>query len=124
MSEQVKKILSPVVQIVDDLEMGKVLILKEPWNFTLPNGEIITIPVGFRSDGESIPRFLWRVLSPQIDFITLGPSIEHDYRYDQKIGTRKECDLFYRDRLIENGYPKVKAYVTYWGVRLGGSSHY
>ena len=71
MSEQIKKILSPVVQIVDDEEMGKVLILKEPWDFTLPSGEVITIPVGTRSDGESIPRFLWRVLSPQIDFVTL-----------------------------------------------------
>ena len=123
MTEEIK-VLSPVVQIVKDVEHGRVLILKEPWSFKTGKGVQYVVPEGFISDGASVPRFFWRLLSPCIDPITLGPSIEHDWRYENHIGTRAECDADYKDRLIENGYPRWKAYLTLLGVRIGGKSHY
>lgn len=122
--EKEVKILSPIVQIEDSPDMGKVLVLVEPWTFKTLAGVEYTIPKGYTSDGMSCPRFFWRMLSPQLDFVTLGPSIEHDYRYENHIGTRKECDDDYYDRLVENGFPKWKAYLVWIGVRIGGGSHY
>lgn len=123
MSEE-KTVLSPVFQFIVDPEMGDVLTLKEPWDFVTSKGEKYTIPVGYESEGMSIPRLFWRILSPRIDFRTAGPSIVHDFRYEFHIGTRAECDADYRDALIENGFPRIKAYAVWLGVRIGGGSHY
>ena len=119
-----KKILSPVFQFIEDDELGDVLILKEPWDFTTSKGEKYTIPIDYRSDGCSCPRFFWRILTPKIDPRTSGPSIVHDFRYENHIGTRAECDADYRDDLIANGFPRIKAYAVWLGVRIGGGSHY
>ncbi len=105
-------------------EDGNLVILAEtPIRFTY-QGVPYTVPADFRSDGASVPRFFWRLLSPPVDPKTLVPSIVHDYLYKNKIGTRKGADLWYRDALIENGYPRWKAELTYWGLRVGGASHW
>ena len=119
-----KKVLSPVFQFVEDDEMGDILILKEPWDFITSKGEKYTIPVDYRSDGMSVSRLLWRLLSPRVDFRTAGPSIVHDFRYENHIGTRAECDADYRNDLIANGFPRIKAWAVWVGVRIGGGSHY
>lgn len=122
--EKDKTILSPSFRFIEDPEMGDVLILTEPWKFKTSKGEEYTIPVGYESDGMSVPRFFFRVLSARIDFRTTGPSIVHDFRYENHIGTRAECDADYRADLIANGFPRVKAYAVWLGVRIGGRSHY
>ena len=98
--------------------------LMEPMVFTDAAGQDWVIPVGFRSDGASVPRFLWRLLSPAIDPQTLWASIIHDYCYGKAITTREKADAAYRDQLIEDGYPVWKARLTYCGLRLFGGSHW
>lgn len=51
----------------------------EDWDFTLPNGDKIVIPKGFRFDGASIPRPLWGILSPT--GLLLIPGLIHDFGY-------------------------------------------
>ena len=87
-------------------------------------GDIYTVPKGFASDGASVPRFLWRLLSPKIDPVTLTPSVVHDYLYAFAIGTRAEADYWYCGALVDNGYPPWKAFLTLIGVRLFGGRHY
>lgn len=87
-------------------------------------GHIHTIPAGYRSDGASVPRFFWRILSPRIDPQTLDPSVEHDFNYQFGIGTRLEADRYYLMRLLECGYPVWKSILTYYAVRIFGGSHY
>lgn len=82
------------------------------------------MPAGFMSDGMSIPKFFWRWLSPKIAPVTLSPSIVHDWLYQSHVMTRKDADAWYRDALIANGYPKLKAYLCYAGLRLFGESHW
>ena len=48
----------------------------------LSNGDIITIPAGFRWDGSSTPRLFWNIVPPEGDF-ELGALI-HDYLYENK----------------------------------------
>ena len=111
------------VMMYHDDKMGDVVRLLEPHAFVFKGKEYV-VPVGFESDGASVPRFFWRMLSPKIYGVTLAPSIEHDFLYDQKAETRQAVDAFYRDLLIEEGYSKWKANLTYLGVRMGGGSHW
>lgn len=83
-----------------------------------------TIKKGFVSDGMSCPRFLWSIISPAVDAITLEPSIKHDYLYQVKITTRKEADQMYKQWLLDNGYSKIKAQIVYIGLRWFGGSHW
>ena len=109
--------------IEDDEKQGKVIVLDRDFSFFFQN-KIYTIPEGFQSDGMSIPRFFWRFISPQLDFQTLIPSIQHDFAYMYHIGERRDIDKWYRNLLVAYGMPKWKADIVYMGVRLGGSSHW
>jgi hypothetical protein len=87
----------------------------------------VVVPEGYLSDGASVPRILWRLLSPPIDPITLTPSIVHDWLYDHgsALGlTRIEADEWYADALYSNGYAAWRTMLTYVGVRLGGGSRW
>ena len=102
---------------------GKTICLDEPLAFEL-HGTAYTVPRGFRSDGMSVPRWLWGVISPQISAETLEPSIIHDYLYNAKICTREEADEWYYDALLENGYSPKKAKVVFRAVRIFGARHW
>lgn len=94
-------------------------------NFTFSAcGKAITIPKGFSSDGMSVPRILWPLLSPQFDPCTLEASVCHDWLYASHAVGRKQADTWYREALINAGYGKIKAYIVYRGLRLFGASHY
>lgn len=57
------------------------------------------------------------------DWLYSGYGIEHE---DGTIyyPTRKECDDLFRRALLAEGVARWRALVFYWGVRLGGESHY
>lgn len=117
-------ISNPKIEVLKDAYGDKIFKLLEALNLDIGDGAHVIVPDGYLSDGASVPRFFWRILSPEIDPITLAPSIGHDYLYEKKMMTRKETDQWYRKELIENGYPKWKATLTYWGVRLFGWRHW
>lgn len=94
-------------------------ILLEPWRFA-HNDVTRTIPAGFTWDLASVPRPLRSFVTP-LDARTLGPALEHDYRYRYKIGPRKRADLAFRQALRANGVSSVKSWLCYLSVRLGGS---
>lgn len=80
------------------------------------------IPVGFVSDGATIPRPLWPLLGPPIRNNHLVPSIVHDYlckmatSYEQRV----IGDAVFFTLLREYGVPRWKRCVMYVGVRFWG----
>lgn len=118
----------------DGEQLTTVITLTAPLRFTLPPREPLwllerhfIVPAGYSSDGASVPRVFWRLLSPPIDPITIAPSIIHDFLYDYAWKydiTRDECDRWYRTALIAQGYPRWKANLTYIGIRLFGWRHW
>ena len=108
--------------------------LLKPYEFTFATPDDpdatpfkVSIPEGFLSDGASVPRLFWRLLSPPIDPVTIAPSLIHDYLYinGSRMGlTRAEVDSWYAYALHENGYPLWKCHLTYYGIRIGGASHW
>lgn len=112
---------------VSSREDGLCLTLLEPHLFVLELGDCTKtciIPAGYRSDGCSIPRFFWRWLTPQIDPVTLEPSVEHDWLYGAMVCTRAEADAHYRRSLIAKGYPKRKAWLIWAALRAFGWTHW
>ena len=102
---------------------GKCIVTLEP--LLVRNGSRhFVIPAGYRSDGASVPRFLWRLLSPCIAPVTLEPSIVHDYMYEWRIGSRYDADLFYAEELYCAGYPNWKCLLTFAGIRVCGGRRY
>ena len=87
---------------------------------------IITVPCGFISDLNSIPRVL------PLGFHSnsaSGAAVLHDFMYRRaeyrKPGvTRKIADLIYRDAMKDNGVRRITAYTYYSFVRLFGWRHY
>ena len=104
-------------------ERGNVIRTLEPLTFTA-YGKTYVIPAGYESSGYSCPRFLWGLLSPAIDPNSLLASIIHDWIFDTHVLTRVQADRYFRMKLIENGFPRWKAWLSYIGVRAFGWSHW
>lgn len=93
-------------------------ILIYPWHFA--HDDITrTIPAGYKFDLASIPRVA-RSIVQKTDRRTWGPALEHDFRYEYRIGPRKRADKEFRKALVLNGVSSFKAYLCYLAVRLGG----
>jgi len=104
-----------------DDRQGDIITLKEPLSATF-RGKSFVVHPGFESDGVSVPRVFWSLVSPQIDPRSLRAGIAHDYIYRvQPEGwTRAEADAMFRQFLVEDGLGSVRAFLAYAGVRIGG----
>lgn len=74
------------------------------------------IPIGYQTDGASVPQLLWTLLPPSGRHSRAA--LLHDWLYDNRIGTRKQADVLFLEAMLEDGVSKWKAYTMYWGVRL------
>lgn len=89
-------------------------------------GEIYRIPAGFKTDGASIPRFLWRVCGTPLAVPRIYAAIVHDWLYsggDVRV-SRAEADAIYRDLQIALGVSRFKACIEWGALRLCGGSHW
>jgi len=118
-------------------------VLMEDWHIDDVCGFRFTVPAGTRTDGASIPRFLWRICGhplqvPRVyaallhdwlygDFELTAPAI-HDSRYYGSALpcdlTRKDADECYRALSRHFGIPWWKANIEYYALRLFGAAHY
>lgn len=91
------------------------------------SGIAYEIPVGFETDGGSIPRPLWWWIPPFGDDAECA-YVLHDFLYhyaEQHAGAdgfmnRGEADCLLREAAEAAGYPARRANVVYAGVRAGG----
>lgn len=82
----------------------------------------VHIPAGFATDFASIPRFLWRIISPT-DREIGKPAVVHDYLYRTPTVaiTREQADRELMLAMECVGAPWWKRKLVYAGVRLGGT---
>lgn len=82
----------------------------------LSNGDIITIPQGFKWDLSSSPKFLWGIVPPFGDF--LFAALVHDYIYIEKTHSKEFADkemLFWSNIINDNKLDnKVRYYAVKW----------
>lgn len=99
--------------------------LMADWSVYL-GGHWFRLPSGFVTDGASIPRFLWRLCGTPMDVPRLYAALVHDWLYSggDPDATRADADLVYREILVALDYPRIKAYIEYYALRLLGGSHW
>lgn len=85
-------------------------------------GEWVHIPAGFRSDGASVPRWLWWAVNPK-EFAP-EPSVAHDFLYKWGLGTRYAADLWYLGALLCCGYGLFLSLIVFICVRVFGGRHW
>lgn len=82
----------------------------------------ITCPVGFISDGPSVPRV------PLLYFLFghrgKRGAVVHDWLYRNKMFPRDVCDDIYRESLGDSGKNSYTCNGMYYGVRVGGNSSF
>lgn len=101
---------------------GKDWVLASKLKWTSANCIIHTVPVGFSTDGASIPRMARPLFNP-LGGAAFRAAIVHDWIYrghsDIKY-SRKEADGILYDLMLDDNVPRWRANLIYRAVRLGG----
>ena len=100
--------------------------VESPLRYQMTNGQAVTVPIVFLTDGTSVPRYLWSILP------TFGrhsrASIVHDYLIDRiKVGTpvplattRAKADGVFYEALRDCGVNVIWRSVMWAAVRVAG----
>ena len=95
----------------------------------LGSGVFVDVPIGFDTDGASIPRFLWAILPTWGRYSRAA--VVHDYLYRMlrestphpAAPSRKKADGIFLEAMAVLGVSRLVRYVIWGPVRLfGGSS--
>ena len=116
------KVVFPEKPAVRPLE-GSDYELAQDFYFPAKVGEwkvVVHVKPGFRTDGASIPRFLWFIFGSPYDPDIFPSAIGHDAMYRGRIVPRRVADAAFRDMMAENGVPERKRRAILRGVRLFG----
>lgn len=93
-------------------------VLTAPLTYITASSESVMAPVGFWTDGASVPRFLWRVFPPFGKYFRAA--VIHDFMYYRGAFVRSKCDAIFREAVLACGCNKATAYTLWAGVRVGG----
>ena len=102
---------------------SRVFRLTSQFRYLSSRGCVYVPPMG-ETDGASIPRCFWNLLSPFGDYFY--SSVIHDFLYS-KINTefhRDEADLIFKEAMFNVGVPWYRRETIYRAVRLFGASSF
>lgn len=95
--------------------------------YRTPSGtRTIEIPRGFESDGASVPRLFWGLISPAVHAGTIRAALCHDWLYGGHANdwTRREADALFRDFCREDGLAFWRAWLAWLALRLCGRTRW
>lgn len=102
---------------------GTDYVLEEDFYFPAKVGEwdvVVHVKPGFRTDGASIPRWLWPVFGSPYDPDIMAAAIGHDAMYRGRIVPRADADAAFRSMMKANGIARWKRRRIWIGVRFFG----
>ncbi len=93
-------------------------------------GELITVPAGFITDLASVPRALWIIFPPFGKYT--GAATIHDYLYvmggkipgGARVYTKAYADGIFREACLVEGVGKIKAWLMWKAVCIGGKGNF
>jgi len=106
---------------VSPLADGKTWVTKKEFGYDIGkegSGNSIDVPIGFKTDFASVPRFLW-VFLPRWGKYG-NAAVIHDYCYWNQNRLRKESDMIFREAMEVLEVPEYNIFLMYWAVRLFG----
>lgn len=107
-----------VIELSDSGRKGTLL-----FPYVYRNDEVeVTVPAGFETDFNSVPRGLWNFLPP---WEYPEAAVVHDYLYrNPELASRALADRTHRRVMIENGAPRWKAWTAWSALRsFGWAAH-
>lgn len=98
-------------------------ILTAPLSYQTKRDEVINVPVGFETDGASVPRVFWWLFPPT--GVYLEAAVVHDWLYHQKqirgkAIARSRADAIFLQAMDDIGVSWLKRKVIWSAVRAGG----
>lgn len=110
------------MRLVSDQKVG-VWQLLAPFSFASDlTGKTYTAPIGFKSDGMSVPRLVG--FYDELGNRGRMAGVIHDALYQFHLETREICDQILREMLLIDGFTDIQAQECYLAVRAAGGSHY
>ena len=96
-----------------------------PLQYRLADRRLIVVPIGYVTDLASVPRIAWRIV-PRDYAPARSPAVVHDYIYTNLTHrfTKTEADRIFYDALLEQGAPKLLAWLMWCAVRIGGRGNW
>ena len=107
----------PEAKILTKSTRGRIMLTKAVFHRLINNKQII-VPIGFITNGASVPKLLRGIYSQQGKYLV--PAIIHDYLYENNLYTREFAD---RQFLIDMGRTntnKFTKWLFYYIVRIFG----
>lgn len=111
-----------VLEIADDQDDGKWLLVQPLIYSSDLAKRTFTVPAGFQTDLASVPRL-------PLVYLLCGDcareaAVIHDWLYSTHETDRATADAILREASACTGVPWWRRWLMYWGVRLGGASHW
>ena len=97
--------------------------LVEPLRFWVDYIEC-EIPAGFVSDGASVPKIFWSIITSPFHPKVIKRAFQHDYLYRVHIVPKKKADKKFKKGLIYDGFAEVTAETMYSALKLFGDFAY
>lgn len=82
----------------------------------------IWVPVGYVSDGASIPRLFWSTVGHPFSPLFVRPALIHDIRCEFKVGSAKETHDEFLETLIREGVSRRRAKIIHRAVSWFGTT--
>lgn len=96
--------------------------LLAPFSYLAPGHGLITVPTGFETDFASVPR--WPLTFALLGSYGHAAAVIHDWLYTTGELSRADADRVFHDALRSSGIARWRAYLMFYGVRLGGANRY
>lgn len=98
-------------------------MLDRNWTVTLSLGEktvTIWIKAGFKFDGASIPRALWRLCGHPLEAPRIAAALAHDWLYRAQVTDRERADEIFNILCKRVGMTCWRTGPEYYAIRLFG----
>lgn len=82
----------------------------------------IWVPVGYVSDGASVPRLFWRVIGHPFSPLFIRPALIHDIRCEFKVGTPSDTHDQFLETLRREGVSRQRSAVMHRAVKHFGTT--
>ena len=102
----------PAVKMLGD---GRNMQLIDAFSYTDPKGQKWDVPAGTKTDGASIPRFLWVSYPPFTGKYRLA-AVVHDYYCQKQSRGWKDTHKVFYDAMRTSGVPDKTAKIMYGAV--------
>jgi len=114
--------MSQFTTLLKTNKIGKNLwVLLEPFEYhvgTYPSNEIISVPIGFKTDFASIPKIFWSILPPVGKYGKAA--VIHDWCYWANCYNKKQSDKIFLEGMKVLKVNKWKQIIIYNAVRMFG----